>query len=232
MMVPISMNFLLKFMRLRSVAAGIISAGIDFVIVASFGVAPGKLPISWPLYFAFFFSQLFLLLISGPTHGADVRKGSKLRASGGLLSIPAFTQGFVDPLRVPHFANAAVVAGQGLGAVTAFAVQVEFEYGAAEAQVGVNIEQVVARSADFVQPEWHDLHQATGACIRDGKAVKVAFDVNQREHQLGGQLGTGGFVVRGLQDKEPFPRIFYFSFQSVRHVCQPDFCFKPVVEAV
>ena len=34
--------------------------------------------------------------------------------------------------------------------------------------------------------------------MRDGKTVKVAFDVNQREYQFGGQLGTGGgnIIVR------------------------------------
>jgi len=49
MIVPIRKNFFPKLKRLSNVAAGIISAGIDFVIFTSFDVAPGKLPIYWLL---------------------------------------------------------------------------------------------------------------------------------------------------------------------------------------
>jgi len=65
-------------MRFSSVAAGVISAGIDLVIFASFDVAPGKLPISWLLGFSRIYSQLFLFLICDPILGVDARNRSKL----------------------------------------------------------------------------------------------------------------------------------------------------------
>jgi hypothetical protein len=48
-------------------------------------------------------------------------------------------------------------------------------------------------------PEGHDLHVAAGAGGRHGVFAEAAFDLDQAEHQLRVESGTGGFVmhVRG-----------------------------------
>ena len=67
--------------------------------------------------------------------------------------------------------------------------------GAAVAQVGADVEQVVAFVADIALPEGHDLHQAFGAHVAHGVLAEGAFHFNQPQHHLRVEVGAGGFVL-------------------------------------
>jgi len=72
----------------------------------------------------------------------------------------------------------AVIALQGFADVAMGAVQVVLEDGTTEPQIGGLLEQVAVGLAAQFQPEGHDLHESLGAGMGYGKAVKIAFHVD------------------------------------------------------
>src|SRR3989338_5492621 len=72
--------------------------------------------------------------------------------------LPAPAPGGKHHVRVLELAEAAVVAAEGAEIVAAFLVEVVAQDGAAERQVGAQMEQVAVRLADELDPERHHLH--------------------------------------------------------------------------
>jgi len=109
----------------------------------------------------------------------------------GPLALPGGT----DHIGVFGLAQTAVVAAQGPVQVAVFDVQIEAQDGAAVAQVGAHLEQVVARGADLLDPEGHDLHIAPGAHGGQGVFLEATFHLDQAQDQRGVQPRPGGFVM-------------------------------------
>jgi len=93
--------------------------------------------------------------------------------------------------------QAAVVTTECPIEVALFDIQIVAQDGAAVAQIGSQVKQVVIVAADQPDPEGHDLHEAPGACGRDGVFLETAFDLDQTENKLRVESGAGGFVMHG-----------------------------------
>ena len=76
--------------------------------------------------------------------------------------------------------------------------------GAAVAQVRVRVQQVVARAADFVFPEGHDLHQPTRTGNGYSVAIEVTFDLDDGQDQIGRQPDARGLHVHQFQRLRTF----------------------------
>src|SRR3990167_1795020 len=103
------------------------------------------------------------------------------------LDVPEVVPETDDLGGVGLLAEAAVVACQGAVQIAALFAQIEAEDGAAVAQIGGVIGEVVLRAAEFGFPERHDLHHALGASRGNGEAVEMAFRVDQGQDQVGAQ---------------------------------------------
>ena len=100
-------------------------------------------------------------------------------------------------IRVFGASQAAVVASEGAEEVAFFDVQIMAQDGAAVAQVGPHVEQVVIGGADEFYPEGHDLHVAARASAGHCVFSETGFDLHQAQHQLRVKPGAGRFVVDG-----------------------------------
>lgn len=76
----------------------------------------------------------------------------------------------------------AVVSGESGGQVLLFTIKIEPQDIAAASRIGGGIGEVDVRSVQFVFPERHDLHHASGADSRHFVAIKVALDFDHRQH--------------------------------------------------
>ena len=76
----------------------------------------------------------------------------------------------------------AVVSGQSGGQVLVFTIKIKPQDIAAASQIGGGIGEVDVRWVQFVFPERHDLHQASGADSLHCVAIKVALDFDHRQH--------------------------------------------------
>ncbi len=92
------------------------------------------------------------------------------------------------------------------------------ENGAAVSQVGADVEEVVLGSADFIEPERHDLHQPQGAGVRDRKLVEAALDVDDGQNKFRRQAGAAGFLMRHAENRQAVTMARPVCIQARRHV--------------
>src|SRR5690606_35545260 len=95
-----------------------------------------------------------------------------------------------DQVRIFWLAEAAVIATQCTIKITFFNIDVVPRNGTTVTQIESEVEQVVVRSTDSANPEWHDLHKAASANRGDGVFLEAAFNLNQAQHHLRIQPGT------------------------------------------
>src|SRR5512135_185984 len=95
--------------------------------------------------------------------------------------------------------QAAVVATQGAKVVALFPVEVVAQDDATIAQIDSQVEQVVVRPADQLDPERHHLHVAARTDLRDGVLAKTALHVDDAEHELRIQARPRRLVLHRLE---------------------------------
>ena len=67
--------------------------------------------------------------------------------------------------------------------------------------------------------------------MRQGEAVEIALDVDDREDELRRQIGLAGLGVGQLEDLDTLLRFRKLTLQQHRHVREQDGRFEPVLEA-
>ena len=98
-------------------------------------------------------------------------------------------------------AAAAVVAAERQEQVAALEVEVVAQDHAAEAQVGLHVEQPARVAvADQARPERHHLHVAARAGLADGVLAEPALDLDQPEHQRRLEPGALALVPDGFEE--------------------------------
>ena len=111
-------------------------------------------------------------------------------------------------------AQAAIVAAQGAIQVAFFYIDIVAQDGAAEAQVGAQVKQVVILSTNDFYPEWHDLHEAARGGGRHGVFFEAAFHLDQAQHHLRVEAGACSFVVHGGEKFASLLRIGNAAFHA------------------
>ena len=139
--------------------------------------------------------------------------------------MPAVAPCAQDGVGVFVAAQAAVEARQSADDVAFFDIVVVAQDGAAVAQVGADVEQVVRRFADIVFPKRHDLHQPPRAHAADGVLAERAFDFDQTQNHLGIQLRAAAFVLDVDQQAAAFGGIGNVAGKAGGHRRQPAFAF-------
>src|SRR5438067_18632 len=140
---------------------------------------------------------------------AGAPRAAALTALGRKAEVvrPAPARPVADhPIGIVAPAGAAVVARQRLAHVVALVIEIEAQDGAAHADVGCDVDQVVAAHAEPLGPERHHLHETHGAAGRDRPAVEAALDVDERHHEARRQTRLTGPVRLAVdlpEDVEP-----------------------------
>ena len=116
--------------------------------------------------------------------------------------------------------------------VAIFHIQIVLQDRAAEAEIGSDVNKVVIRSADFIKPERHDLHQPASSGDRNGVAIEVAFDIDDSEDQFGCDLGARRLMMHALQNCDSFFGILYLSRKPAGHIVQPDLGIEAVGKTI
>ena len=141
--------------------------------------------------------------VSSAPPGSLVRGLRRVRAALGGRRVAALPVpgGGKHRIRVRRLAAAAVVAAQRHEQVAALAVDVVAQDHAAEAQVGLHVEQLAGIAvADHARPERHHLHVAARAHRTHGELAEIAFHLDQAQHQAGVQAGAPALVPDRLQE--------------------------------
>ena len=118
--------------------------------------------------------------------------------------------------------GASVVALKSECIIAPRARQVIVENAAANPEIGSNVEQVVMGSADFTEPERHDLHESLGANRRDGKPVKTALDIDDGHYEFRGDVRLPGCFMNCDEKVEALCPIGEVRLEPSRHDVQPD----------
>src|SRR5207248_3328133 len=92
---------------------------------------------------------------------------------------------------------------------------------AAVAKVRPQVEQVVIRISDQLDPEGHDLHVAARARARHGVFSEIAFVLDQGDHELRIESGPRRFVLNGDKEIATHLRVGYLAGEPRGHVRQP-----------
>ncbi len=123
-------------------------------------------------------------------------------------------------------AEGSVVASQRTERVAAFDIQVVAQDRAAVAQIGAQVEQILVAIADQFQPERHHLHVAARARLRHRVFAEFALHLNDAEHQLRIEPGSGRFVLHGNKKILAGDIVRNMPFQPPRHVGKPRGAFR------
>jgi len=91
---------------------------------------------------------------------------------------PAVSPGTNYHVGILRPAQAAIVAAQGAEQIALFDVEIVPKDGAAVAQVGADVEQILVGGADIFDPEWHYLHVAPCPGTGYGIFLEAAFDLD------------------------------------------------------
>ena len=79
----------------------------------------------------------------------------------------------------------------------------------------------MAAVADLPHPERHDLHESERARAGNGVFAKVAFVLDEAEHELRIEPGAGCFVLNCHQEVAACGPVRHFRCETRRHVGQP-----------
>src|SRR4051794_31063017 len=77
-----------------------------------------------------------------------------------------------------------VIAAEGAKKIAAFDIEIVTQDDTAVAQVRSQMEEIVLRRADELDPEWHHLHVAASAGRRYGVFPEAAFHLDDAEDEL------------------------------------------------
>jgi len=149
------------------------------------------------------------------------------------IAIVCFQRPLDDAIRIPSAADAAVVTREPLDEIPVLHVQVVLQNVRTEQHIDVGLEQVVlVLVAELRHPKRHDLHQTQSARRGNRESVEVAFDVDDRQHELGRDPGPGCLLMNCHQDLDAFIRIGHLAGKTPRHIGQPDLGVETIFEAV
>src|SRR6185436_8275269 len=150
---------------------------------------------------------------------AIMRKGR--RSCGGPVVLAAPLPRRQHEARILRAAEAAVVARQRAEVVAVLHVHVVAQDDAAVSEVGAQLEKIILRPADQLDPERHHLHVATRAGNRDGVLAKAALDLDDAEHELRVESGAGRLVLDRAQQLEADLAVGNALLESLFHRRQP-----------
>src|SRR5256886_1609438 len=136
-------------------------------------------------------------------------------------TLPISLPGCAHHVRIFRASQAAVVAPQRAEVIAVFDVEIVPENRAAVRDIGAQVEQVMARLPDLIQPERHHLHVATRPGLRYRVLAKLALDLDQAEHQLRIEPRAGGLVMHRAQQLQALPAVGDARGYALFHLVQP-----------
>src|SRR5262245_31048528 len=148
-----------------------------------------------------------------------MRKGP--HSCGGPVVFPAALPGREHQARVLRAAEAAVVAHERAKIIAVLLVDVVAQDGAAVGDVGAQVEEVVLRRADQLDPERHDLHVAARSRGRHRVLAEGALHLDHAEHQLRVETRARRFGLDGAQQLEALLAVGDALLEALVHRFQP-----------